>query len=133
MRIFHGTRRWEQALNGQLETVGLAWATILGFIRIVTSWSVLQRPLPAHDGIAIVQNWLNQDSVQIVTPGERHADFLFRLLEGIGIAGNLTTDAHLAALALEYRAQLASTDTDFARFPALRWFNPVAERPRRPR
>ena len=124
---------WEEALNGQLGAVGLAWVTILGFIRIVTSRSVLERPLPAHDAVAIVQSWLNQDSVQLVTPGERHADFLFRLLEGLGVAGNLTTDAHLAALAQEYRAELATTDTDFARFPGLRWFNPLTERHRRSR
>ena len=64
-------------------------------------------------------------SVQILTPGESHADILFRLIEQVGTAGNLTTDAHLAALAIEYQAELASTDTDFARFKGLRWFNPI--------
>ncbi len=57
--------------------------------------------------------------------GEQHGEILFRLLEQLGTAGNLTTDAHLAALAIEYQAELASTDTDFARFPGLRWFNPL--------
>jgi uncharacterized protein len=54
-----------------------------------------------------------------------HARILFGILERLGTAGNLTTDAHLAALAIEYQAELASTDTDFARFPGLRWFNPI--------
>jgi predicted nucleic acid-binding protein len=63
--------------------------------------------------------------VQILTPGESHSEILFGLLESAGTAGNLTTDAHLAALAIEYRAEIASTDTDFARFPGLRWFNPI--------
>jgi hypothetical protein len=69
--------------------------------------------------------WLDQPGVQVISPGEEHARILFGLLEELGTAGNLTTDAHLAALALEYQAELASTDTDFARFPGLRWFNPL--------
>jgi predicted nucleic acid-binding protein len=63
-----------------------------------------------------------------VTPGERHAEILFDLLLEVGIAGNLTYDAHLAALAIEYQAELVSADTDFGRFPGLRWFNPLAVR-----
>jgi predicted nucleic acid-binding protein len=63
-----------------------------------------------------------------VTPGEHHAEILFDLLLEVGVAGNLTNDAHLAALAIEYQAELVSTDTDFARFPGLRWFNPLAVR-----
>jgi predicted nucleic acid-binding protein len=58
-------------------------------------------------------------------PGARHAEILFGLLESLGTAGNLTTDAHLAALAIEHQAELHSTDADFARFPGLRWVNPV--------
>lgn len=73
----------------------------------------------------LVRGWLAVPSVQILTPGESHADILFRLIEQVGTAGNLTTDAHLAALAIEYQAELASTDTDFARFKGLRWFNPI--------
>jgi predicted nucleic acid-binding protein len=62
----------------------------------------------------------------VLHPTDRHAEILFRLLEHLGAGGNLTTDAHLAALAIEYQAELVSTDTDFARFPGLRWFNPLA-------
>lgn len=122
---------WEQALDGQFGPIGLTWVTILGFIRIVTSRSVLERPLHVEDAVEIARTWLQQDAVHIVTPGEQHAVMLFRLLTELGTAGNLTTDAHLAALALEYRAQVAGTDTDFARFHGLRWFNPLAARPRR--
>ncbi len=72
-----------------------------------------------------VRSWLDHPRVEVVTPGEGHADILFGLLEELGTAGNLTTDAHLAALAIEYQAEVASTDTDFMRFPRLRWFNPL--------
>ena len=77
------------------------------------------------ESVQAVRTWLSHPDVQIVTPGERHAEILFDLLGKLGTAGDLTTDAHLAALAIEYGAELVSTDADFARFPGLRWFNPV--------
>ena len=79
--------------------------------------------------IGHVRRWLAQPRVQIVPPGDRHAEILFGLLEQVGSAGNLTTDAHLAAIAIEYRAELATTDADLSRFPGLRWSNPVLRRP----
>jgi len=122
---------WEHALDGRMGPVGLAWVTVLGFLRIATNRNALERPLRTEGAVEIVRSWLQQEPVRIVTPGERHAEILFGLLEELGTAGNLTTDAHLAALALEYRAEVATLDTDFARFPGLRWFNPLSERPRR--
>ena len=114
---------WEHALTLPLP-VGLPWVTMLGFLRIVTRPGVLVTPLPPEGAIRRVRSWLSAPGVQIVTPGDKHAEILFGLIESVGVAGNLTTDAHLAALAIEYRAEVASTDTDFARFPGLRWFNP---------
>ena len=122
---------WQDALDGQFGPIGLAWITILGFVRIVTSRTVLERPLPIEAAVEMARSWLQQESVRIVIPGAQHPEILFGLLTKLGTAGNLTSDAHLAALALEYRAQIASTDTDFARFSGLRWFNPLAKSPRR--
>jgi hypothetical protein len=76
---------------------------------------------------ARAEAWLAQPQVLLIHPGERHAGILFGLLRGLGTAGNLTTDAHLAALAIEHQAELRSTDADFARFPGLRWSNPLAK------
>lgn len=80
----------------------------------------------ARDAVRHVCQWLEVPRVEILTPGEEHARILFQLIEDLGTAGNLTTDAHLAALAIEYQAEIASTDADFARFSGLRWFNPTA-------
>ena len=115
---------WEQTLTLP-RPVGLSWMTILGFLRIVTSPGTLVTPLPPEGALRRVRSWLAAPSVQILTPGEKHAEILFGLIESVGVAGKLTTDAHLAALAIEYRAEVASTDTDFARFRGLRWFNPT--------
>ena len=105
--------------------VGIPWATSIGFIRLVTNRSVFQRPMTVREAVIIVRSWLRQPRVRILIPGEGHGDILFGLLEELGTAGNLTSDAHLAALAMEYQAEVASTDSDFARFPGLRWFNPL--------
>jgi toxin-antitoxin system PIN domain toxin len=115
---------WEASLSGP-ESVGLAWVTVLGFIRIGTTLKAAARPLHVREACDHVRSWLARRHVAVLHPGDRHADILFDLLERLGVGGNLTTDAHLAALAIEYQAELYSTDADFARFPGLRWRNPL--------
>jgi uncharacterized protein len=115
---------WERLLNST-QSVGLSWAVVLGFLRLTTSRQILANPLLPSTACAHVRAWLAQPYVSIVHPGDRHAEMLFGLLESVGTAGNLTTDAHLAALAIEHQAELHSTDADFARFAGLRWINPL--------
>ena len=83
---------------------------------------MLRRPLAPAAAVQILRTWLQQPQVHLLVPGERQSELLFHFLEEIGVAGNLTTDAHLAALATEYRAEIATTDSDFARFTGVRWF-----------
>ena len=117
-------RWWEDTLNGQ-RPVGFAWTTLLGFVRVMTHRRILVRPMKPAEATRSVEEWLAQPGVQILAPGDNHPRILFDLINEVGTAGNLTTDAHLAALAIEYQAEIASADTDFARFPKLRWFNPL--------
>jgi len=99
---------------------------MLGFVRMATNPRVYETPMTPKDAIRNVRLWLDQPGVEILSPGERHADIVFGLIEEVGVAGNLTPDAHLAAIAIEYQAELASNDRDFGRFCGLRWFNPLA-------
>lgn len=115
---------WVDLLNSK-RPVGLAWITIIGFLRLSTHPRLVTTPMTPSDSIRRIKSWLVLPSVRIVTPGENHAGILFNLIESVGVAGNLTSDAHLAALAIEYNAELASSDSDFARFPGLRWTNPI--------
>jgi toxin-antitoxin system PIN domain toxin len=115
---------WEDLMNGS-RPVGLPWVVALGFIRITTHRQILGNPLPVPLACEAVRSWLARPYVGLVHPGERHAAILFGFLEALGAAGNLTTDAHLAALAIEHQAELHSTDADFTRFRGLRWVNPV--------
>lgn len=123
---WHGEARpWlEHQLSG-IETVALPWAVLLAFIRLSTKPSIFTSPLDGGDALDLVDGWFAQPCTTVVHPTERHAAVLRELLDELGTAGNLTSDAHLAALAIEHGAELCSTDTDFARFPRLRWVNPL--------
>ena len=118
-------RAWvEEGLSGS-ETFAFTWVVLLAFIRLTTSPRVFQSPLSTSEALDLVDSWLAQPCVTVVHPTSRHAPVLRDLLEPLGTAGNLTTDAHLAALAIEHGAELCSTDRDFSRFAGLRWANPL--------
>ena len=118
-------RWWESALRGP-EEVGLTPPTLFGFVRIATNPRVLDPPLSVDGAIDRVNGWLEQPNAHVLAPGPRYLDIAFRLLRALGAAGNLTTDAQLAAFAIEHNATLCSNDTDFARFAGLRFKNPIA-------
>jgi toxin-antitoxin system PIN domain toxin len=116
---------WERLINDQDEIVGLPWVVVLGFLRLSTNPRVFPRPLSTDTAIAKVDAWLARENVRIVVENADHWDTLRMLLAESGSAGNLTTDAHLAALALSHDAVLVSSDTDFGRFDRLRLENPL--------
>lgn len=97
-------------------TVGFAWTTLLGFIRIATSRSILPNPLTSDQAFDVADTWLAAPAAVIVEPTVRHRAILRGLLAAVGTAGNLTNDAHLAALAVEYGGGVATFDRDFERF-----------------
>ena len=99
--------------------VGFAWVALLGFVRITTRPGVFSNPLPVTSAVRAVDHWLRQPGAQIAQPGPRHAALLGRLLLAAGAGGNLTTDAHLAALALEHGAAIGTFDRDFRRFAGI--------------
>jgi toxin-antitoxin system PIN domain toxin len=117
-------RWWEDALSAP-RCVGLAWVAVLGFVRIMTSRSVVLEPMTPDEATGHVRSWLERPQVGLLVPGPRHLDVFGSLLHGSGGGGALATDAHLAALAIESQAELHSNDADFARFPGLRWRDPL--------
>jgi toxin-antitoxin system PIN domain toxin len=120
-------REWlDQQINGS-SPVGLPWASLLGFLRLTTNPRVLERPLQMAGAWQQVTAWLACETVWMPAPTERHADVLAALLARPGVHGNLVSDAHLAALAIEHGLTLCSADGDFARFAGLRWVNPLVE------
>ena len=119
-------RAWWENLLRSSRVVGMSWVVVLGFLRLMTKPRIQRNPMDLTVAIGHVRRWLAQVRVQIVSSGDRHAEILFQLLQQVGSAGNLTTDAHLAAIAIEYGAELATTDADLSRFPGLRRSNPIA-------
>jgi uncharacterized protein len=114
------SRSWLDGSLAGTEAVGLAWIALLAFIRIGTNASILPTPMTTDDATGQVETWLGAPAAVVAEPTPRHASLLRGLLRDTGTAGNLTTDAHLAALALEHGADIVSYDRDFARFPGVR-------------
>jgi uncharacterized protein len=115
---------WQTVLSGT-EPVGLAPVVVFGFVRIGTSSRVFRHPMTPEEASGHVRSWLAQPQAQIVAPGPSHVIDTLKLIEALGTAGNLVTDAQIAAIALEYDAVLHTADTDFLRFHGLRWVNPL--------
>jgi toxin-antitoxin system PIN domain toxin len=118
-------RAWLEATLSGTETVGLPWVVLLGFIRLSTRRAAFETPLGVEVAVGFVEEWLDQPCASVIHPTVRHAAILGELLAPLGAGGNLTTDAHLAALAIEHGATLCSADNDFSRFPGLRWVDPL--------
>lgn len=116
---------WDEQLSSETE-IGLPAPAVFGFLRIATNPRVLVTPMSIEEAIGHVRSWLDRPNVEFLVPGARHLDLALELLGHVGTAGNLTTDAQLAAHALELDADMCSNDTDFARFSGLRWVNPLA-------
>ena len=114
---------WDTCLNG-VQPVVLPWVVILGFIRITTNPRIFGLPLSVEEATHYIREWIGKPSVRIITPTADHWELMENLLRIAGTAGNLTTDAHLAALAMQWDCTLYSTDTDFARFKGLKWKQP---------
>jgi uncharacterized protein len=118
-------KAWLERVMAGPETVAFPWITLLAFLRLTTKPRLFERPLSVEEAIEVAGRWLNQSAALVVHPGPRHMQILAGLLRPVGTGGNLTSDAHLAALAIEHGAVLCSCDNDFARFQGLKWHNPL--------
>lgn len=120
-----GSKRWlEASLSGQ-SLVRFAWLTLWAFLRISTDPRVFEYPLTMAEAEVAVTAWLTQPVAGILDPGERHWEILRTLTQAGQTSGPLVMDAALAAIAIEHGATLYTTDRDFARFPGLKWINPL--------
>lgn len=119
---------WESALSGT-EAVGIPWVVILAFLRLTTNSRVFEHPLNPERALGYIDEWLAQPVTEPLRPGPNHWVVLRNLLDATGTAGNLTTDAHIAALALEHGYAVYSADNDFQRFAGIKHVNPLGPDP----
>lgn len=115
---------WMERLAGD-QPIALCWASLTGFVRIVSHPGIQTDPVSIEEAFAMADAWIEHPNVYWVHPGPRHYSLFRSLLTMAGVGGNLVTDAHLAALAIEHQCELHSNDTDFAAFSGLRWVNPL--------
>ncbi len=119
-------RAWLETTLSAPELVGLPWQTISAFLRIMTNPRLPGERFTAAEAVQVVDRWLEQPNVRLLAPGDDHwTVFRSMIIEGQA-PGPLISDASLAALTTEYGGVLHTTDRDFARFPGLRWVNPLA-------
>lgn len=118
-------RAWWSSTLSSTPIVGIPWASTLAFLRISTHARVFDRPLQAGEAWSVVEGWLARPNVTCPGPTERHGGILGRLFVDTPATANHTTDAHLAAIAVEWGLELLSADADFARYDGLRWRNPL--------
>jgi hypothetical protein len=116
--------RWLDDALRSSETVGFSWVVLLAFLRLATRHGLFPRPLPVADALNIVRTWLAQPPAVVVEPTSRHLDVVAGLVTPLGAGGNVVSDAHLAALAVEHDATIVTYDTDFDRFPGVRTERP---------
>jgi toxin-antitoxin system PIN domain toxin len=112
------------ALNGQ-SPVGFTWHALAGFVRIVTNPKITPKPRSVVEAFDSIESWLAQTPSRVIHPAATHLATFRRLVEAAGAAGNRTTDANLAAIALGHDGEVVSCDSDFGKFPGLKRFNPV--------
>jgi toxin-antitoxin system PIN domain toxin len=117
---------WLESALSSDEPVGLPWQVISAFIRIVTNPKLPGLRRSREEATGIVDEWLRLPNVRVLTPGEGHWRLFRRMVMEGEAAGDLVSDAQIAALTIEYGGVLYSADRDFARFPGLRWVNPLS-------
>ena len=117
------SRGWLDGALSAGESTGFAWIVVLAFLRLSTRIGLFPDPLPIRDAVSTVRGWLGHPASVIVEPTGRHGQVLLGLIEQLGTGGNLVSDAHLAALALEHDATVVTYDNDFGRF-GVRWQRP---------
>ncbi len=117
-------RWWRDCLIGD-DFIGLPWVVITGFVRVTTHPRILEEPLTPEQALDFVDEWFEFPHVIALNPGPGHLANFRRNVMAAGIGGNLVTDAHIAALAIENDAEVHSHDSDFGRFPDVRWHDPI--------
>jgi toxin-antitoxin system PIN domain toxin len=116
---------WDSCLNGN-EGVGLSWQVLLAYCRLMSSGRIQPRPVPVGELLDDVEVWLTSPMVRMVDPSSHHTQAMRSIVHPTALIGDQLNDVHLAALSIEYGAVVHTADRDFARFRAVRWFNPLA-------
>jgi uncharacterized protein len=117
---------WLEELLSGVEAVGLPWQSVSAFLRVITNRRLPGTRVTLEQAVQVVDEWLQQPNVQVLVPADQHWSVLRQMILEGRASGPLVSDAEIAAITIEQGAVLHTTDRDFARFPGLRWKNPLA-------
>lgn len=123
----HSSKQWWGQLLVGNERVGMPWAVTTGFLRIMTNRRIFAAPMSVAEAIRTIAEWYERPQITPVVPGSAHLSILSRILDESGTSGDLVPDAHIAALAIEFGAEVHTADRDFTRFPGVQWHNPLLQ------
>lgn len=115
---------WKRCLNGS-EHVGLPWHSLTSYLRIMSSSRARLTPTPIDQLLDVVDSWFESQVVDVIDPRAHHMQAMRSIAEPLGLGGDIMNDVHLAALSIEYGGVIHTADADFARFPGVRWLNPL--------
>jgi len=118
-------RAWVERVFSAAAPIGLPWQTVTAFLRIMTNPRLPGERFSTQEAVQVVDRWLEQPNIRLLAAGDDHWPLFRQMIVEGQASGPLITDAHLAALTIEYGGVLHTTDRDFARFPGLRWTNPL--------
>jgi toxin-antitoxin system PIN domain toxin len=118
-------RIWLEKALMSADVVGLTWQAVAAFLRVMTNPKLPAQRFTLPQAAQIVDLWLEHPNIQILTPGERYWPIFRRMVVEGKTSGPLVSDAQIAALTIEHGGVLYTADRDFARFPGLRWKNPL--------
>jgi toxin-antitoxin system PIN domain toxin len=124
--FYSDTRRWLGEAFSDEEEIGIPFQAVLAFLRVSTKLHAAGTTSGMAVALATIDSWLALANVKLLTPGPEHWPVFKKLCLAAGVTGDVSTDVHVAALAIENEATLCSADRDFTRLPGLRWRNPLA-------
>ena len=116
---------WLEELLSGVDAVGLPWQSVSAFLRVITNRRLPGMRVSLEQAVLVVDEWLQQPNVQVLVPADQHWSVLRQMILEGRASGPLVSDAEIAAITIEQGAVLHTTDRDFARFPGLRWKNPI--------
>lgn len=118
-------RAWIERIFSEANAIGLPWQTVSAFLRISTNNKLLGNLYSVEEAAQVVDEWVAHPNIRMLSPGDDHWHLFRRMVVEGQASSALVSDAHLAALTIEYGGVLYTADRDFARFPGLRWVNPL--------
>lgn len=117
---------WVTSLATGPEPFALSVLALVGFLRIVTNPRIFRRASTLEEALDFAGELVRRPSARLIGPGPQHWELVAKICRSAQAKAKLIADAQHAAIAIEHGCTWVTTDSDFARFPLLRWRHPFS-------